>query len=163
ALDGDQLGLARLIDTRNRPQKSERVGVLGICEELLRVCPLDDVARVHDVNAVAQPGHDAEIVGDHDDGHVQIVAQSIQEIEDLGLNSDIERGRGLIADDELGLARERHSNHHALAHAAAELVRIVANARLGGRYLHNLHQMDDQLFGGGYTYESVEQQWFRMV
>ena len=38
-------------------------------------------------------------------------------------------------------------------------MRIIANARLGGRYFHHLHQLDGPLFGGGHIHALVEQQW----
>ena len=48
--------------------------------------------------------------------------------EDLALDDDVERGRRLVHDHQLGLERERHRDDHALAHAAGELVRVGANA-----------------------------------
>ena len=38
-----------------------------------------------------------------------------EEGEDLGLDGDVERGRRLVGEQELGLAGERHGDHHALA------------------------------------------------
>lgn len=37
---------------------------------------------------------------------------------------------GLAGDQEVGVARQRRGDHHALAHVAGELVRIVGSARL---------------------------------
>ncbi len=47
-----------------------------------------------------------------------------QQLEDLGLDRDVERGRRLVGDQQIRLARERHRDHHALPHAARELVRV---------------------------------------
>ena len=44
----------------------------------------------------------------------------------LRLHGDVERGRRLVGDDQLGVARHRHGDHGALAHAARELVRDIA-------------------------------------
>ena len=44
---------------------------------------------------------------------------------------DVERGGGLIGDQQRRVARERHRDHHALAHAARERWGIVAGAALG--------------------------------
>ena len=48
----------------------------------------------------------------------------VDQIEDLGLDRDVERRRRLVGDQQLRLVGERHRDHHALAHAAGELVRI---------------------------------------
>ena len=51
--------------------------------------------------------------------------QVAQQLEDLRLDRHVERGRRLVGDQQLRVARERHRDHHALAHAARELVRVV--------------------------------------
>ena len=53
-----------------------------------------------------------------------------QQVEDLRLDRHVERRRRLVGDQELRLARERHRDHRALAHAARELVRVVLEPRL---------------------------------
>ena len=54
---------------------------------------------------------------------------SREDVEDLRLDRHVERRRGLVRDQELRLAGERHRDHRALAHAARELVRVVAQPR----------------------------------
>ena len=54
----------------------------------------------------------------------------LEQLEDLGLDRDVERGRRLVGDQQLRLARERHRDHHALAHAARQLVRVLLGAPL---------------------------------
>ena len=51
--------------------------------------------------------------------------------QDLRLHGDVERRRRLVGDQELGLERQAHRDHHALLHAARELVGIVPRAPLG--------------------------------
>ena len=46
--------------------------------------------------------------------------------EDLRLDRDVERRRRLVGDQQQRIAGQRHGDHHALAHAAGQLVRIVA-------------------------------------
>ena len=60
----------------------------------------------------------------------RLLLQLAHQIEDLRLDGDVERGGRLVGDQELGIAGERHRDHHALAHAAGELVRIVVEALL---------------------------------
>ena len=54
-----------------------------------------------------------------------------QQIEDLRLDGHVERGGRLVGDQQLRPAGERHRDHHALAHAAGELVRDRRDAPLG--------------------------------
>ena len=54
--------------------------------------------------------------------------QLAQQVEHLRLDGDVERRRRLVGDDQRRLAGERDRDHHALAHAAGELMRIVADA-----------------------------------
>ena len=100
-------------------------------EQLARARLLDDVARVHDDDVVAGLGDDAEIVRDEQKRHAELAPQPRQELEDLRLDRDVERGGRLVGDHQRRAAGERHGDHHALAHAAGHLVRIVVDAPLG--------------------------------
>ena len=91
---------------------------------------LDDLAAVHDDHLVGDLGDDAEIVGDHDDRHPELFLELVHQLEDLRLRRHVERGRRLVGDHEVRLVDQRHRDHHALAHAARELVRIVVDALL---------------------------------
>ena len=53
--------------------------------------------------------------------------------DDLRLHRDVERGGRLVRDDQPRLAGQRERDHHALAHAARELVRVLRQPRLGRR------------------------------
>ena len=55
----------------------------------------------------------------------------VEQVEDLRLHRDVERGGRLVGEQQLRAARERDRDHHALAHAAGELVRVLAQAALG--------------------------------
>ena len=75
---------------------------------------LHDPPRVHDEDAVGDPGHDAEIVGDHKHAHAALRAQARDELEDLGLDGHVERGGRLVGDEQRRRARERDGDHRAL-------------------------------------------------
>ena len=49
------------------------------------------------------------------------------QVEDLGLDGDVERGGRLVGDQQLRVAGQRHRDHRALPHAAGELVRVVVD------------------------------------
>ena len=68
----------------------------------------------------------AEIVADEQVGEVELPAQLHEQVEHLRLDRDVERGDRLVADQELGLHRERAGDADAGALAAGELVRIAA-------------------------------------
>src|SRR5262245_60547301 len=75
ALDRAQPLLLSRIHTGHRAQQRPGVRVLWTAEDLLHGSLLDDLAGVHHDHASAQPGHDAQVVGDHDDGRVQLLVQ----------------------------------------------------------------------------------------
>src|SRR5260221_9899694 len=91
---------------------------------------LDLAAGIHDDDALRHLGDDAKIVGDEDDRGADLALELAHQIEDLGLDRYIKRGRRLVGDEELWIAGERHSDHDALAHAAAELARVFGDATL---------------------------------
>ena len=56
-----------------------------------------------------------------------------EQVEDLLLHGDVERGGRLVGDDQRGRAHQAHADHGPLAHAAGELVRVLPCARARGR------------------------------
>ena len=52
-------------------------------------------------------------------------AASRMRLQDLGLDRHVQGRGGLVGDQHAGIARQRQGDHHALAHAARELVRVV--------------------------------------
>ena len=58
--------------------------------------------------------------------------RSSSSVEDLGLDRDVERGGRLVGDQQLRLAGQRHRDHHALAQAAGQLVRVVVEPLAAG-------------------------------
>ncbi len=53
------------------------------------------------------------------------VLRVLEQLQDLRLHRDVERGGRLVGDQQVGLVRQRHGDHHALALAAGELMRIA--------------------------------------
>ena len=100
-----------------------------LAEERPGLGDLLDLAAVHDGDPVAGLGHHREVVGDEEDGgEAGLLAGGEHELEDLRLDGDVERGGRLVGDQQVGLHRQRHRDHHALAHAARELVRIAGES-----------------------------------
>ena len=68
---------ARLIEPHERPEQSPGVGVLRVVEDLVERRILDDLAGVHDHDAVGDLGDHPEVVGDQDDGQVAVAVELI--------------------------------------------------------------------------------------
>ena len=99
--------------------------MLGVEENLLHRPLFDDAAGVHHDDVVRHLRDDAEVVRDEHNAAVDSGAHLAQQVENLRLNGDVQRGRRLVGDDELRVAGQRHRNHHALPHTAGQLVRIA--------------------------------------
>ena len=100
--------------------KSVRVGAFST------ICP----AYITAISSV-RPGHHAEVVGDEHHRHVAVALLVGEQVEDLRLHGDVERGGGLVGEEQLGAARQGDGDGDALAHAAGELVRVLRDAPLG--------------------------------
>ncbi len=77
-----------------------------------------DLAVIDHDHLVGHVGDDAEIVGDEQHRHAELVLQVAQQLQDLRLDRHVERGRRLVGDQKRRLADQRHRDHRALAHAA---------------------------------------------
>ena len=88
------------------------------------------------------PGDDAQVVGDEDDAHLVLVAQLVDEVEDLHLRRHVESRRRFVGDQDARLADEGHGDHDALTHTARELVRVVVDDHLGARHTHTFKDLD---------------------
>ncbi len=102
----------------------------------------DDASGIHDGDAIGGFGDDAEVVRDEQQRQVERRLHLAQQVENLRLNRDIERRRGLVGDDERRPTRERDGDHHALAHAARKLVRVVRNSGFGIDDSHGAEELD---------------------
>jgi hypothetical protein len=101
--DRGQLPAADGVQARDRAQQSGGVLVARGAEQLPATGPLDDPAGVHDVDLVAQPGDDPQVVRDHHHGGAAVVHQLLEQLEHLRLDRHVERGRRLVGDEQPGL------------------------------------------------------------
>ena len=79
---------------------------------------------------------------DEDDADVEVALHRLDQLDDLRLHRDVERRRRLVGDQHVGVVHERHRDHGALAHAARELVRVVARPLLRVRDADAVEQLD---------------------
>ena len=137
----------RCIGHRRRTARLGRQQLLGVVvlrggEDCLGRALFDDLAIGHDADAVGHLAHDAEIVGDEQHRHAQPRLQRLEQRQDLRLHCDVERGGRLVGDQQVRLVGERHGDHHALALAARELVRVGVEPAFGIGNADILEQLD---------------------
>ena len=112
-------------DARHGVKEHLRVGVKGLFKERLLRGPFDEATAVHHAHAVADVAHDAEVVRNEERAQAALDLQGLEEVEHLRLNGDVERARGLVADEEFGLGRHGAGDGNALALPAREFVRVL--------------------------------------
>ena len=102
--------------------------MLRPAEDRARRTELNELAGVHHPDAVAQTGDDAEVVGHEQQAHPLFAPEVVEQAQDLGLDDDVERGRGLVGQQQGRACRERHRDVDPLAHPAAKLVGVGGRA-----------------------------------
>ena len=136
-----------MAEAGNAVEKGTGVGVLGGAENFFNGALLDEFSFEHNQNTIGEIGDDAEVVGDEEDGHAELITEIAKEVENLGLDGDIESGGGFIGDEKFGLAGEGHGDHGALLHSARKLVGIIARTEFGIADADEFEETSD--FGGG--------------
>ena len=111
-------------------RSSSGVGMARPAEQRRGGGLLDDAPGIHHHHLVAHLGNHAEIVGDEQQGHAQLALEAAQEIQDLGLDGDVEGGGRLVGDEQARPADQGHGDHHALAQAPGKLMRILGEPAL---------------------------------
>ena len=124
---------ARRLKLRAALEQRLRIGVLRILEHRLCRTLLANLAIAHHDHVVGDFADHGQIVGDEQHRHLVLLLQVADEVEDLLLDGHVERRRRLVGDQELGLAGDRHRDHHPLLLAARHLERILVYALFGFR------------------------------
>ena len=110
-----------------------------IAEQLLGRRRLDDLAEIHDGDAVGDVLHHGEIVADEDVGEAKALLQLLHQVDDLRLDRHVERRHRLVGHDQARLDGQRAGDGDALALAAGEFVRIAP--RMVGPQPYQLEQL----------------------
>ncbi|MNH95957.1 hypothetical protein D3C73_486110 [compost metagenome] len=92
---------------------------------------LDDLAEAHDGHPVGNRGDGCEIMADPDQRCTEFSDEFLHFCENFSLDRDVQRGRRLVADNQLGAMKQCDRDRHALAHAAGKLVREKVDLTLG--------------------------------
>ena len=120
-----------------RARRAWRLGVASSSELRVRVPwraqdladrpGLHDVSVAHHGDAVGDAGHDGQVVADEQQAGA-LALEAVEQVEDLGLDVHVERGRGLVRDEQGGTRDGRGGDERPLAQAARELVGVLADA-----------------------------------
>jgi hypothetical protein len=101
--------------------------MLGGSEECLCRCQLNDLAYVHHGDAVAHMLDDREVVRDKQVGEFELRLEIEHQIQDLGLDRDVEGRDRLVGYDQTGVEGESTSDSYTLTLAATKGVREAPN------------------------------------
>ena len=93
------------VDARDRADQPLRVGMARIGEQRLDRRLLDHLAGIHHHDALRVLGDHAHGVGDQHDRHAEPRLHLGQQLEDLRLDRDVERGGRLVGDQQLRACR----------------------------------------------------------
>ena len=94
-------------------------------EQAPLVADLDDAAEVHHHHAIGHVLDHAEVVRDEDASHAELGLQVHEQVQDLGLDRDVERRDRLVGDHDARLQDHRAGNRDALALATRKHVRVA--------------------------------------
>ena len=104
---------------------------MGVVKHLRDGATLYDLTGIHDSHPVADLGHDAQVVGNQQQGGTELFLQLVHQFQHLGLDGHVQGGGGLVRQNQLRRAGDAHGDDHPLLHAAGELVGILVIAGPG--------------------------------
>ena len=125
-------------------------------EDVIGHADFNDLAAVHNRDPVRNIGHHTQVMGDVNDGHVLLFLQAADQVQNLGLDGNVQGGGGFIADEDLGTAGYGDGDDHALAHAAGKLMRILTVAALRVRNADSFQNPVD-FFTGRFALQALMQ------
>ena len=118
-----------VVERRRGRHQGGGVRVQRPVERRLGGALLDDPAEVHHHHPVGHVPHDGQVVGDEQVGDAELLLQLVEQVQHLRLHREVERRDRLVADDHVGVQRERPGDAEPLALAAGELLRVLVGVR----------------------------------
>ena len=112
---GDRVGHHAALQAEHGPDC-----LLG--DDLVRGAHGVDPALAHGDDVVGVPGGEPEVVQDHDQRRAALPVQVAQQVQDGHLVGEVEVGRGLVEEQQVGALREREGEPDPLPLAAGQLV-----------------------------------------
>jgi hypothetical protein len=108
---------------------------------------LHHLAGIEHGHAVRHLGDHTQVVGDHQHRRAQLALEPLDQLQNLGLDGDVQGRGGLVGDDQAGPAGEGHGDHGPLAHAPGELAGVFPQPLLGGGDAHQAQHVRGLLPG----------------
>ena len=118
-----RVSLELRIRHRDRREQGLRVRVPGIAEHRVAWAELDDRPQVHHRHPHGDCRTTARSWAMKRQRETQLVLEVLEEVDDLGLDRDVEGAHRLVGHDEIGLEHECARDADALALASGESVR----------------------------------------
>ncbi|MNL13966.1 hypothetical protein D3C87_1348900 [compost metagenome] len=142
-----QPGLRR--QARHRRHQHAGVGLFRARQDFLARAHFHQAPAVHHRDAVGDLRHHAEVVRDEQHRRIVRFLQFQDQRQDLLLRRHVQRGGGLVGDQQLGIQDQRHADDDALTLPARQLVRVGVIDTLNVRQAHRLQHVQDLALAGG--------------
>ena len=126
AFEDDALAALLGIGDGHRREQGLGIGMRGIVVEDLFGGQFDDLAQIHNRDPVGDMAHDAEVVGDEHIRKPHLRLDILQEIDDLGLDRDVEGRNRFVGDDKARFDGQGPGDADALALTAGKFVWVPA-------------------------------------
>lgn len=137
------LALRYRVGKRHGGDEALSVWVFRVAQNLIARALLDQLTPVHDRDAVRKHIDDREVVADEQAGELQLLLEILQQVEETGLNRDVERARRLVGDQQIGSESEGARDADTLPLTARQLVRVAVAVAL--RQLDRRQEIFDAL------------------
>src|SRR5688572_27084858 len=115
ALQYDTSTTASRVRVRNRGQQRLCIGMPWRRANLPGRTNFHDLAEIDDRDAIGDPAHHGDVVRDEKQREAKLFLQVLEEIDDLRLYRDVERGHRLVRNHELRIDRQRARDSDPLA------------------------------------------------
>ena len=120
----------------------------------------DDIAAIHHDDVARYPGDGAQIMADIEQRHIALFGQGDQQGIDARGDTGVERGSGLVGDQQGRIAGKCRGDQHALALPARELVGILRQPRFGLGHADLVEQLEHAAAGLAAIETAMQQQRF---
>src|SRR6516162_8261227 len=96
-------------------EQADSIGMVRPAEKVIDRGGLDVLPRIHDRDPIADLVSRAEVMRGEEDGYAMFFREPPEQLENLRLDRDVERGGGFIGNDELWLRQQGKRNHEPLS------------------------------------------------
>ena len=115
-----------LVDFRDVIEQAERMRFVRVVEHFSRSTLVHDLTVVHDEDTVRNVVCKTDIVGHEHHGHLQLVFQLAEVIENVCTDAGVHHGGSFVSNEDLRTEREDTGEKHTLHLTTGEFERILA-------------------------------------